>query len=30
MENKPETLDNNYLNLLNSISDTYAIGRRKL
>lgn len=29
MENKPDTLDNNYLNLLNSISDTYTNGRQK-
>ncbi|MDD4969149.1 MAG: DUF1016 N-terminal domain-containing protein [Paludibacter sp.] len=29
MENKPESLDSNYLNLLNCISDTYTNSRRK-
>ena len=29
MENKPDILDTNYLNLLNCISDTYANGRLK-
>jgi len=28
METKPDTLENNYLNLFNCISDTYANGRR--